>query len=1247
MCALATAPLLIAEDPPAVPDNSLPASSRQALLDRRRDLLNAANQHEERQDHGETLRLLSQTLDVCRQIDSTYTDAENVGVLFETYRRMIDVVKNKGDYAELVRIGRAALDAHCSAQKTGTSDRFDAAVIMVELAIGLAETGANDEARGTLLAAREKLRGIEATKRSQGIELLDARICMRLANDEFRQGHLRAADQHFADAVELARTACDKFKTNECRRQLAAGLYHRARILRLGGRIRQAAPFVAEAYELCCINYFLSRLDADAVSALQAQVLLGAVTFDHGANLEAKAILESAVAKSEGSLSRMPTSQSWRENALLMLLAIAIERKDYEEQSHLRDKVSKALIYRKGDVMSVAGRFVVEANRYLGRSFQMTGDIRSAERHYLASLELLENMSSVDFESELSLLLAENELIAFYSNVGRLEDACRCTEDLLNRAKNLFSEQEFPNGHAVFATICLNSAAIFKMMGEADRAAALFEYAVNSLNAIRQQGLQVIDPTLFVSACVEWSKSLISQGRFLEADTQLQVASSVVTELHQDGSYGSDACYEILAELGRLKRALGGYVEARDLFRQALEIATEKEPSNHIGEWSGVTLLAAELGRTYAAERDYPQAIEYHRQSLVVRQALFPRSKFPNGHPSVANALRDLGTVYLDSGDPDQAFALLKESVAIEHALGEAFAGGTSEAQLLNLAAKKFQSLGPLLESWAQLNRPAEDVYSHVWLRHGFVARVTTDRQCELRDLARNSTSELYEQYLAARQDLARALLVSLTDDSELNQDRRELLQQLNTTKENLEQRLTREFESVQDENTALADIQKLQQVLPQGAVFVDFVACRRRPYDATVPERANPQGNRRLFAFVVDKTQPVQCVDLGDANRIDNLVKAWNTSLTPEDGHALRSSVWDPISVHFPPDTDTVYIAPDEELTSIAWAALPYGTDGRLLLDDFSIALVPYGKFLLEQLLKRSSGRGDLTPLLVVADIDYGGATLALADNRGGINDLLWAPLPETRTEANAIQSYMPSGCTRLLTGAHATLPRVLEALPHVRSLHFATHGFYLDDVLTSKLELAAAQSPPSSLAVNQSRYSVLARNPFLRSGLVLAGANQQVCLDAHGLPYLGDSVLSGEAVMALNAENVELVVLSACDSGKGDAISGEGSWGILGAFHAAGTRNVVGGLWRVSDQATAKLMTEFYRHLGQDGMTPLEALRAAQLTMARQSSLPSSDRGVDFGKTLPVSGESNGARAAAAAVRDWAGFVLSGPGF
>ena len=81
----------------------------------------------------------------------------------------------------------------------------------------------------------------------------------------------------------------------------------------------------------------------------------------------------------------------------------------------------------------------------------------------------------------------------------------------------------------------------------------------------------------------------------------------------------------------------------------------------------------------------------------------------------------------------------------MEHAIGESFFGGGSEAQLLNFAARKFQSLGPLLRAWQQAGLPAEEVYPFVWMRHGFVARLIADRQRLLRELARENQPAIYQ----------------------------------------------------------------------------------------------------------------------------------------------------------------------------------------------------------------------------------------------------------------------------------------------------------------------------------------------------------------------------------------------------------------------------------------------------------------------------------------------------------------------
>jgi CHAT domain-containing protein len=78
----------------------------------------------------------------------------------------------------------------------------------------------------------------------------------------------------------------------------------------------------------------------------------------------------------------------------------------------------------------------------------------------------------------------------------------------------------------------------------------------------------------------------------------------------------------------------------------------------------------------------------------------------------------------------------------------------------------------------------------------------------------------------------------------------------------------------------------------------------------------------------------------------------------------------------------------------------------------------------------------------------------------------------------------------------------------------------------------------------------------------------------------------------------NAELVVLSACETGLGKEVRGEGLIGLTRAFLYAGTPSVAVSLWKVEDRSTAELMARFYRHL-KDGRTKAGALRQAQLDL------------------------------------------------
>ena len=109
-------------------------------------------------------------------------------------------------------------------------------------------------------------------------------------------------------------------------------------------------------------------------------------------------------------------------------------------------------------------------------------------------------------------------------------------------------------------------------------------------------------------------------------------------------------------------------------------------------------------------------------------------------------------------------------------------------------------------------------------------------------------------------------------------------------------------------------------------------------------------------------------------------------------------------------------------------------------------------------------------------------------------------------------------------------------------------------------------------------------------RSGFFLS------MLDAKGRPQNG--FITMEDVYRLHAP-VDLVVLSACRTGLGIEVRGEGLIGLTRGFMYAGASSVVASLWKVDDEATAELMKNFYTNMLQKGMRPSEALRSAQNTL------------------------------------------------
>jgi CHAT domain-containing protein len=227
---------------------------------------------------------------------------------------------------------------------------------------------------------------------------------------------------------------------------------------------------------------------------------------------------------------------------------------------------------------------------------------------------------------------------------------------------------------------------------------------------------------------------------------------------------------------------------------------------------------------------------------------------------------------------------------------------------------------------------------------------------------------------------------------------------------------------------------------------------------------------------------------------------------------------------------------------------------------------------------------------MVVFADPDFAGAERRVAGGAG----LYLAPIPSTRLQANAFAAEARDWHWPIETylGSDATESR-LRSLHSPRILHLVTHGFFLAD--TKKADRSLKSRP--SLWAEGSPFKIQLRNPMLRSGIALAGA--QATLDAWERgevpPTDNDGILTAEEVGTLDLQGTWLVALSACDTGLGEEKSGEGVMGLRRGFVQAGVQNLLMTLWPVFGPPSTELMVDFYSKLHQDN-NPSAALAEVQ---------------------------------------------------
>ena len=250
----------------------------------------------------------------------------------------------------------------------------------------------------------------------------------------------------------------------------------------------------------------------------------------------------------------------------------------------------------------------------------------------------------------------------------------------------------------------------------------------------------------------------------------------------------------------------------------------------------------------------------------------------------------------------------------------------------------------------------------------------------------------------------------------------------------------------------------------------------------------------------------------------------------------------------------------------------------GRFLMDEIEIAHLGSSRDLLRN--PPPSNKNQLASL--IGNPDFKPRKQASASRQRSGPDISYffeadpsaeiAALPGTLEELDSIAGILRRFGWEVeeITGPEA-MEEIVKDSYTPRILMLATHGFFRED------------TTPGS-------------NPLLRSGLLFSGAIKTL---REGYSGEGeDGILTAYEAMNLNLDNTELVVLSACETGLGEIINGEGVYGLQRAFQVAGARNLVMSLWKVDDSVTKELMIAFFRNW-LSGMDKRNAFIKAQKTV------------------------------------------------
>lgn len=827
-------------------------------------------------------------------------------------------------------------------------------------------------------------------------------------------------------------------------------------------------------------------------------------------------------------------------------------------------------------------------------------------------------------------IASQGNLASIYQDIG---DYARAEQ--LYRENMILGRKVYGVIHPEFSVGMANLALLYMSLADFARAEPLL------VEAVKQYRLVCGDEYPDTAALISLLGGLYARtGDSARAESCYTQALAARKKIFGDS--GIETAWS-LEELGDLCIGRSDYSRAQQLYQQALQILTKAYglESGHCALLvNKLGLLHVQLGHFDQAQRNFGQAISIRKRVVG------------SDSPAYAMSLLNLGVLYERMGDDARAEPLCRQSLEIIEKNVDRTNGILCERQQLEWMASERYVLDVYLDLGDRANINADERYRHClqWKGAVFAAQV------QMRILRENP--ELAGVFAELQSVSGQLAAVSfLRPDSKQLESWKRQIHDLTEKKESIERDLAEKSVEYRHQRASLqVRPDQVRTALAGDVALIDFLECTRQAHSAETQGRVKRQPH--LVAFIVRRDRATQFLDLGPIGPIHNNVETWRQTYgtSPEALNAaifLKKAVWEPLEKHLN-GVATVLLSPDGDLARFPMGALPGKKEGSYLIEDLDLVVAPVPRLLAEVASSRREKQQGQTALLI-GDVafdadprrqtptDVTNTLLADATRRAAVRsaNIYFPALPGSVTEIEEISALHARqfGADRqtVLRRSQATEEAFRTQAPRCTYLHLATHGFF-QSVSESHHEFMSFDD----------RDRVASFHPGLQCGLALAGANHKTADAPTGARIRDDGILTAVEVASLDLRNVELVTLSACETGLGKAASGEGVLGLQRAFQMAGARNVVASLWKVDDQGTAALMQLFYYKLWVEKKRPATALREAQLAIIRnpdQTEMLAATRGPVFEKVVKLTDHrprSSARRNASPGL--WAAFILSG---